>query len=161
MLVQCDPPHLIRTDFETSSTSSCISHPWTASRQRLPISPRVFCAPVWISECVNHIVLTCLATFYYYYLMQSVLIVLVLIIAIIYWHYSCVVITELMLGLFFMTDKPFFPPHFQLIKVVYWLCTTSTKRLITDMSVLYCAMYWNVTQLYFDVFYLFPVFFPP
>lgn len=58
---------------------------------------RFVCAPVWISECVYRVVLTCLVTFI---TCNLFLIVLVLIITIIYWHYSWVVITELMLGLF-------------------------------------------------------------
>lgn len=38
---------------------------------------------------------------------------------------------------------------------MYWL-SASTKRFITDVSVLYCAMYWKVTQLYILMFTTFP-----
>lgn len=46
-----------------------------------------------------------------------------------------------------MTDDKLLPFLVQQSGVL--LSTGSTKRFTVDMSVLYCAMYWNVTQLYF------------
>lgn len=138
-----DPHHLIRTHISSSPIliilwgSDNVHIPsLICSRQWEPIPPRHmrFCAPVWIPEHVYHNVLK---TCWYsmrgdFHHMGLIFIVVVLIITIIYWHYSWVIIAELIPGdvlgfFFFFYDWWQPPPPLQLIKDVYWLSTASTK----------------------------------